>query len=110
MHLHVEEDTIHAYMQQDMSFLFYNQLIISGAQDVLYFVIALCEENKWDPADVSITISGWIVSDNAIINLLNTYFPECKMVEMDAYSLPIELDPSIRPSCYFAHYAGKSCA
>lgn len=110
LHVHMDEEVIHVYMQQGQSFVFYNQFSVAGGHDIVYFILALCQENTWSPSEVNMSISGWIAVDNAIMLLLNTYFPHLKMIEQATYTLPVELDASMRPSFYFAHFAGRSCA
>jgi hypothetical protein len=109
LHVHIEENTVHLYMQHGDVFVFYNQFAVTGGNDILYFILAICQENKWIPDEVQMTMSGWIAPDNAMVILLQTYFPRLTTIRDDAFSLPAELDTSMEPSYYFAHFAGGSC-
>jgi len=109
LHVHIEENTAHLYMQHGDAFVFYNQFAVTGGNDILYFMLALCQENKWSPQDVRMTMSGWVAPDNAMVILLQTYFPQLATIRDRAFSLPAELETSMEPSYYFAHFAGVSC-
>lgn len=109
LHVHMEENTLHLYMQHGDVFVFYNQFTVTGGNDLLYFILALCQENKWRPEDVKMTMSWWIAPDNAMVILLQTYFPGLTAIHEDAFTLPAELDVSMKPSYYFAHFAGVTC-
>ena len=110
MHLHVEQDHVYIYIQQNGVLQFYNTFSASSTADILYFVLATCKTSGFEPLSDQVTISGWIEKDSPLFTQLTGYLPEVKLIKDTDFRLHSSCNPSQYPHHYFVHLANALCA
>ena len=92
------------------AFTFYNRFEKNDYKSVLYFNLAILEEQGLISKECTLILTGWIDKDSALYSLLRTYLDNITIPEIPMINQNREIKEDLKLHYYFDHIANILCA
>jgi hypothetical protein len=110
IHVHVEQDELHIYVQKNGVFYVYKCVDAVSIEDILYFILAFYKECGLDCAKDTLILSGWLEANSALFTQIYGYIARVHWVDDSTFRVSGQTSDATKDHFYFAHFANSLCA
>ncbi len=93
IYLNLRDKLLHIVLFEDNALLFSNIFSFSASQDVLYYVMLVFDQFGLDPKTTPLFLSGQIVKDSEVYNLLYRYIEQVQFIDAPEF---LEFGPAAK--------------
>jgi Protein of unknown function (DUF3822) len=102
MHCRIYPSCIKVWLELNAKLVLMQWYSYQCFEDVLYYLLNVCEQNGVDPAKIELVLGGWIEKDSAMFNQLYQYFLNLRFAATEIGNNPSG-DPGIAAH-FFEHF------